>query len=437
MSSVIEPQPQNSSSEKPTKEKPMTTSPTSHRSVQIGVAIVRFILPILILAIAVTAAIMLVKSRPPAPRIDQAPRRTLVEAITPNVVNDRVLIIGFGTVESYRRLTIQPQVGGLVKKVDPSLITGGLVRKGDLLFQIDPRDFELVVEQRKADVADAKVGLQMAEAGRLVAEREWELLGGTIETTELGEQLARKEPQKREAEAMLSAAQSRLKLAELDLDRTKTTAPFNALVLQESVEVGQVISPLTPVATLVGTDNFEIVASIPIEKLPWIKANQNNPEQNSTATIVLELGDGQTVKRTARVARIGGEVERAGRLAKVILLLDDPLALATDSTKQKLLLGSYVRVEIEGPEIEGVMELPRFLVHEKDTIWVITSDNTLEIRPIEVVSGRADIVFARVDLKPDEAIIASPLPVPIPGMPLERLGEKKATSITANESPEK
>ena len=57
--------------------------------------------------------------------------------------------------------------------------------------------------QRQADVVNAEVDLQMAEAGSLVAQREWELLGETIETTDIGERLARKEPQKLEAQAML------------------------------------------------------------------------------------------------------------------------------------------------------------------------------------------------------------------------------------------
>ena len=236
---------------------------------------------------------------------------------------------------------------------------------------------------------------------------------------------------------MLAAAQSRLKLSQLDLARTINTAPFNSLVLNESVEIGQVISPLAPVATLVGTDDFEVLVSIPIEKLSWIRADQNHPTENSPATIVLELGDGQTIKRSARVSRIGSEVERAGRLAKVILKVKDPLALAPDSTKEKLLLGSYVRAEIDGPIIEGVMEIPRFLVHEKDTIWVITSENTLAIRSIEVVSGRENTVLARVDLQPDEAIVTSPLTVAIPGMPLERFGGYGNTNTnTAAESSE-
>ena len=431
MSGDIEPQPRSSS------EKQMAPTSSPHRSIQVSVAIVRFLVPIAILAMAALAAFLLIDTRPAAPRIELAARPTLVEIYKPETRDERIIITGFGTVEPYRQLTVQPQVGGLVETVNSALITGGLVRKGDVLFQIDPRDFELVVEQRRADVADAKVGLQMAEAGRLVAEREWELLGSTIETTDLGEQLARKEPQKREAEAMLAAAQSRLKLSQLDLARTINTAPFNALVLNESVETGQVISPLAPVATLVGTDDFEVFVSISIEKLSLIRVDQNDPTKNSAATIVLELGDGRTIERSAHVSRIGGEVERAGRLAKVILKVKDPLALAPDSTQEKLLLGSYVRAEIDGPIIEGVMELPRFLVHEKDTIWVITSENTLAVRSIEVVSGREDTVLARVDLQPDEAIITSPIPVAIPGMPLERFaGHENTNSNTAAESSE-
>ena len=115
-------------------------------------------------------------------------------------------------------------------------------------------------------------------------------------------------------------------------------------------------------------------------------------------------------------------MERAGRLAKVILLIDDPLDLEGAGDRGRLLLGSYVRIDIEGPEIRDVYELPRSIVHENDTIWVMNAENELVIRSLEVLVGRVDSVLARVSLGPGESIITSPLGVALPGMPLERIG---------------
>lgn len=390
--------------------------------IRVLVAIFRFCLPIVILAAGIFGAYILTRTQTGPPMKAVEKRSTLVETMIPKVRSDQAVITGFGTVEAHRRLNLQPQVGGKVSSISPSLVMGGMVSAESTLFQIEPEDYELTVQQRMADVTNAEVALQIAEASQLVAEREWKLLGETIESTDIGEQLARKEPQRLEAEAMLTAALGRLQLATLDLQRTTMIAPFNALVLDESIEIGQVIAPNNPVATLVGTDEFEVIASIPIAKLDWITIDPENPESNSQATVTLELGDGRSLVRSAMVSRLSGEVERSGRLAKVILLIEDPLNLERDPGRGRLLLGSYVKIEIQGPEITGVVELPRSVVHEDDTIWVMDTNDELAIRTIEVVVGRPDTVLAKVQLSQGESIITSPLGVAISGMPLEQLG---------------
>ena len=289
------------------------------------ISFIRFLLPLVVIAAAGYGCIVLIGSRPTPPRVEVAERATLVETMMPVTQDDRAVITGYGTIEPHRLLALQPQVGGEVRSIAPELIPGGMISDGDTLLQIDTLDFELALEQRKADIANAEVNLQLAEASSLVAQREWELIGDSIESTDIGEQLARKEPQKREAEAMLAAARGKLKLAQLDLDRTTIRAPFNALVLDDSIELGQIVAPRTTIATLVGTDEFEVIASIPLAKVPMIQIDPEDPSRNSRATVSLELGEGRTLTREARVARLAGEVERSGRLAKVIIEILDPL----------------------------------------------------------------------------------------------------------------
>ena len=392
------------------------------RSAHTVVAIIRFLIPVGVLGFAIAGAIWLISARPAPPVNSATAQATLVETIVPVPKIDRAVVTGYGTVQPFRSLTLQSQVGGRVTEINDNLVIGGMVSRGEVLFQIEKSNYLLAVQQRKADVATAEVSLQMTEAGRLVAEREWELLGETIETTELGRQLARKEPQRLEALAKLAAAEGRLELAELDLNRTTVTAPFNAIVKTDMIEIGQVIGPMAPAATLVGTDTFEVIASIPLEKLSWLTIDPNDSSRNSIAVITLELGDGQNIRRTARVERISGEVERDGRLAQVILSINDPLAKDSASETDRILLGSYVRVEIMGPEIDGVIEIPRSVIHENDTVRVMDSNNQLAIRTLDILVGRTDSVLANATLQDGDEIIASPLGVPITGMALRRLG---------------
>ena len=414
-------------------EQSASSSNRPPRVIRFIVGLVRFILPIIVIAAAIYGSIILIGSRPSAPRIASEERATLVETMTPIPQTDRALITGYGTVEAHRTLSLQAQVGGEILSISQSLIPGGMVSEDETLLKIDPLDYELALDQRRADLANAEVNLQIAQASTLVAKREWELLGESIDTTDLGEQLARKEPQKREAEAKLAAAKGKLKLAQLDLERTTVTAPFNAIVLSDSIELGQIVAPRTTIATLVGTDEFEVVASIPLAKLPLILIDPMNPELNSRATVSLELGDGRSLKREARVARLAGEVERSGRLAKVIIQILDPLNREGETDRGVLLLGSYVRVEIEGPEIEGVVELPRSVLQENNTIWVMDQDNRLAMRSYDVVLGRTDSILARVGFEPGDQVITSPLGIAISGMQLETIEQFELSETTPDE----
>ena len=390
------------------------------RPIRRVVAVLRFLLPIAVLGLSILAATLLLSSRPQAERRDVEIRRTLVETIMPSAGTQSIDIVGYGTVEPHRRLAVQPQVGGQVMELNDAIRAGGILRAGTTILRIDPRDYELAVRQREADVANAEVALQLEEARGLVAAREWELLGESIETSELGQRLARREPQKLEKEAMLEASKGRLEQAQLELERTTLRTPFNSMVLEDSIEIGQVVSPQTRVATLIGTDRFDVIVAIPLDQLPRLRVDPSHPDRSSTATIVQELGAGETVTRPARVDRVIGEVERAGRLARVRVVVDDPLGLQDSTASVPLLVGSYVQVRIDGPIVEDVVELPRAVVRDNETVWIMDAADELQIRDLEVVSGRPNTVLARLELGPDEQIVTSPLPIAIPGMPLQR-----------------
>ena len=417
MSTLIEPQTRNTSEDAPGHPEAQPTS--TAQSPRILAGVIRFLVPVAVIGVAVWFAIGLIRTRPVAPRVEVPPRTTIVETIIPEPRTEQLEIIAYGTVEPKRRLMVQSQVGGKVINLNQALVKGGRVSEGEVLYQIDPRDYELAVQQRLADVASAKVAVQRENALQVVAEREWELLGDSVATSESGRQLARREPQRQQAEAALAAAEGRLSLARLDLERTTMRAPFNALVLEDMIEIGQVIAPLAPTATLVGTDAYDVNVSIPLEDLSWLTADARNPAENSPARVVLELGDQESIQFDGRVDRIAGEVERAGRLAKVIVQVDDPLG--DENAQARLLLGSYVRVVIQGGEVEDVYVLPRAVMQENNTIRIMDADAKLAVRTVDVVAGTPDTVLVRMEIQPGEEIIASPLSVAIPGMPLERL----------------
>ena len=383
------------------------------RVVRWFVASLRVAVPLAVIALGAYGATILLDRKPEPTRTQVEAIATLVETIVPTPGDGTAEIIAYGTVEPNRVLTLQTQVGGLVVGLNDALQPGGIVKAGERLLTIDDRDYQLLVRQREADVANASVALQLEEARRHVAEREWELLGDSVESSDIGRDLARRGPQRLEKEAMLLAATSRLDAAELNLERTVISAPFNGLVREDDVEIGQVVSPQARIASIVGTDRFDVMVAIPLDKLEWLTVDSANPTGNSIANVILELGDD----------RLLGEVERAGRLARVRILVEDPLGLAAEPTNsvEPLLLGSYVRVEIAGPVVSDVLELPRSVIRNDQNVWVMDADSKLRFRKLRAIVGRPNTVLAKVALEPGDEIITSPLPAAIPGMPLERL----------------
>ena len=304
------------------------------------------------------------------------------------------------------------------------------------MLQIDPRDFRVAVDEQRAFLAKAEFDLKVELGNQAVAKREWSLLNPSAgEVNALSRQLALRRPHLKEKRIALVAAKSRLRKAQLNLRRTILRAPFNALVLNESVEKGQLINTQSSVATLVGTDEFRVQVSVPIRQLEWIAFPDAGHTQGSLVRVIRERGSGEPVVRYGTVVELLGEVTQNGRMARVLVSLADPLELEKPArVRRPLLLGEYVRVEIEGPELHDVIVLPRDVIREGTRVWIKNSENQLDVRPVEVVLSRKDTVLISQGLRDGEEIITSQVPAAIPGLLLQTLDEPPSSAGPAPES---
>ena len=385
----------------------------------------RIVLPILILILAVLGAQILIASRPSVPKTSRGNTATFVEVLTAHLQDERAVITAFGTVQAHQQITVQPEVGGLVVQQNPDLVKGGIIPEGVALLQIDPRDYQFAVDEERASLAKAEFDLKVELGNQAVAQREWKLLKPRIgEISELSKQLALRQPHLLEKQIALKAAKSRLARARLDLQRTILRAPFNSLVLSESVEVGQLVNTQSSVATLVGTDEFRAQVSVPIHRLKWISIPRPGPGSRtrlgSRVRLIREIGQGEPVVRIGRVVELLGDVTPNGRMAQVLVSIPDPLELEpAKADRRPLLLGEYVRVEIEGPLLHDIVVLPRNTIREGNRVWVKNANNQLEIRSVEIVLSRKDSVLIRHGVKEGDQIITSQLPAAIPGLLVE------------------
>ena len=424
--------------------------------------IVKILLPLLILAGAVGGAMALVKSRPKPPKQERQAQAYLVEAMPVQRASHRIDVRAQGTVESSKRLQLQSQVTGKVQSVDEGLVPGGILKKGTTLLRIDATDYRIALEERDTALEEARARLAQEQGQQVIAKRELELFNQSLSTTSTQEgaalddtSLALREPQLKIAEVAVEAAEARKKRARVDLSRTTVKAPFNALVLSESVELGQLVSPQNTLATLVGTDTFWVRASVPMARLTRIKIPGFNlpagsDQKGSEVTVEIDAGE-VTSQRKGRVIRLLGELDQVGRMAQILIEVEDPLLLSEANAKRgelPLLLGSYVQILFEGSQQMELVEVPRRALRNGSEIWVYNQDDTLDVRQVEIVANFPESVLVSSGIEEGELLITSRIGSPVQGMSLRRAetsgqeaksmqGEKPQTPDTSSDASKK
>ncbi|MCA9641589.1 MAG: HlyD family efflux transporter periplasmic adaptor subunit [Myxococcales bacterium] len=311
-------------------------------------------------------------------KVDRPEHAILVETRPIERGTSSLDVSAFGAVIPAKEVVVMPEVAGRVRWQHKDLVPGGRIKAGETLLRIDATSYALQVQAQAASVEQAKQQLALEQSRKRIAESEWQIIGEDANATPEGRAVALREPQLKVAEASVKAAKSAQNLARVNLGRTTLKVPFNAFVRQESVDVGQLVGPQTVLATLVGTDNFWVQVSVPLDKLSRIRIPGVNAEagHGSKATVIQRMGE-QRVERQGEVVRLMGDLDPAGRMARVLVQIPDPLALGgaqagvgkpnpggndsatAPSEPLPLLLGAYVQVQIDGGQLTDVVKLPR------------------------------------------------------------------------------
>lgn len=332
-------------------------------------------------------------------------------------------VAGTGTVQAAQEITVMPQVSGRVSSVSASFVSGGFFRKGDLLFEIEDADYRLALEQAKARVANAEYEISVTESRARIARQEWERLEG--DKAEKPNPLVLYEPQMKNARAALASAAAVLRQAELDLERTKIRAPFNALVRAESVEPGQFVRSGTSVAALVGTDSAEIIVPLPVEELKWLEIpKQAYGGKGSPAIITMNLG-GTIHELKGNIIRSLREIDPKSRMLSVVVSVIDPYMLAAERSSSPLPVGAFVNVVFVGSRIPGAVSVPATAVREDSTVWIMEQENALRIRNVQIVRSERERVLITEGLSEGDTVVLTTITGAADGMKLKPVGEGK------------
>lgn len=377
------------------------------------------------------AAIIIINQTEPTAQKDNSSRKSsaLVETITVERGTYSPRLVVLGTVQAAQDIVLSPRVSGQIVDMSDKLVPGGMVSEGDLLFKIDPADFENVVSIRQSELAQAEASREIEQARQRLAEKELKMLEGSIDGT--NRSLVLREPQIASIEAQVSAAKAAVDRATLDLERSSIHAPFDAQVLSRSVNVGSQLRLGDEVARLIGLQEYWIMAAVPVRTLRWVQfpeAEITDDESEAVSTgvegskVVLRNPEvwGSDKERHARVARMIGTLDGETRLARVLIVVDDPLG--RQSGAPPLILDSLIETEIEGRPIVDVVRLKRDFVRENDTVWLMVDDK-LEIRQTEVAFRDIEYAYISSGLESGDEIVITTLATVAEGIGLRKVGQ--------------
>lgn len=341
------------------------SDPSGPRGRRIGILQIAVVVALVLLALVYARAPRQGSADAPpsfAGRDSETP--PLVRVVRPAVAATALRIAATGSVAVRNHVALAPQVGGRVVEVSPSLRAGGAFRAGERLLLIDQRDYQLAYEQAEADVATAAATLMLQEAEGEAAQANYALLN----PGEAAPPLVAKTPQIAQAKARLAAAQARLKVVALELQRTAFSLPFAGRVTETSAEVGQVLNRGQAFGQAFALDALEVVAPLSADDVRRLQ-----PVAGRQATV---RGGDRALR--AQVDRMSAELDARSRFATLYLTFVEQA--------EGLAPGTFVDLAIEGPQLADTFLLPEAAEQVGGSVWLVENDQLRSFTP--TVLGR-------------------------------------------------
>ena len=342
-----------------------------------------------------------------------------------------VPVYGAGTVRARASVDVTAEVAGRVVSVASNFQSGGRVVEGQELFQIDDSDYKTKVERAAAGVAMQEVELLRITAEAEVARTQYEQFQSLALGAELAaepQDLASWEPQLKAAQAGLTSSKAALSEAELALTRTKVIAPFDGVVTDEFVSVGQFVTPAQPLGGLYATDALEVVvpltdANVALIPDVWsLRAGDN--DRRIRARVVAEYGN-QLYEWDGYVDRAESALDERTRTIEVVVRVPNPLRgsrvqagtedQVLDFGIPPLIVGKYVEVEVDGVTPDEYFVMSREALRPGNEVWMV-QDGVVTIVPVQILQRSNDLLFVTGDFEVTQTVIVGGVQTAVNGM---------------------
>ena len=283
-----------------------------------------------------------------------------------------------GTTGAYETVQIKAQVTGQI--ISREFTDGGDVKKGDLLFKIDPRPYEAVLSAAKADLALAQANLK----------RQTELAAKNVTATQ---ELDTARANAMRAEAALAAAQ-------VNLDFCDVRAPIDGRAGLRNVDVGNVVNPGgdTPLVTIQGLDPIYTDFTVAEPDLPLVRRYLENPHLK----VLTDAEDDSVPPRLGDLYFIDNAVQPGAGTVK--------LRAVTPNPDRALWPSQFVRVRLILDLLKDATMVPSGAVQIGQNgpyVFVVKADSTLDLRPVKPGQAHGDETVITEGVTPGELVVIS------------------------------
>ena len=444
-------------------------------------AVVRWLLPVVILAAAVAVFMALGGPKPPPRKPVEAPAAVPVRTAAVAAGEGSIEIEADGIVVPLREVTLAAEVPGRVLRKSEVCNEGQLVSRGTVLLEIDPRDYELDVERLGREVQQARLAIEEIDeeivqnatavdlarrqvdlarrevtrldglkAGRIVTESEHDR--AVREELNVSNNLSLQEGQKRilvkrrqrliEAESL---AATMLEKAKLDLSRTRIVAPADGMVIEDKVEQDSFVAKGTPLVVIEDTSAAEVKTSLRMDEVARVwgggkarsaGAGGGHEVPEVPAKVVFAIADrryewdgvlsrqeGRGLDEKTRTLPCRVRVPSPTQV-RALDRYGAPLPHLPADAPRTLLRGMFVEVWLRVDSSRPLVSVPQEAVRPSGDLFVLREGHLviLRPRPFHVAAGRIIFDLEESGLLESDRVVVSQIVSPREGMQLVEAG---------------
>lgn len=329
---------------------------------------------------------------PGGPGAGQAPQVPVAQVVVRDIAPSGEFS---GSLTAPKSVELRPRVSGQIVAVD--VPEGGMVRKGQTLFRIDPRPFQVAVDQAAGNLAQAQAQAAQAQADFARAERL--VATGAISRKDYDAALA----QRRAGQAAVQAGRAAVAAARLDLSFTRVTAPISGRVDRILVTEGNVVAggaQAAPLTTIMSVD--PLYAEFDIDEATYLRFIEKARRAGAAGRLPVELGlmTDEGFPRTATLDFLGNGIDRtAGTIRARAVVRNGDGALAP---------GLFARVRlVTGERQQSILIADEAVGNDqgKSFVLIVGKGNKVDFRPVELGPVVDGLRVIKSGLQPSDTVI--------------------------------